>query len=154
MTNTVHACLGIGSNLDHPLEQVTRAVQALDHTPGIQVSRLSRWYGSKAIGPGTQPDYVNGVVEITTSLSPAALLEALQAIEHRHGRIRTEHWGARTLDLDILFYDDQQILTPDLQIPHPRIHERRFVLQPLADLTPDRRVWCPSSKKMRQLPTC
>ena len=141
------AYLGIGSNLDNPLAHVTRAVQELQHCEGLSVLRESRWYGSRAVGPGTQPDYVNGVIEINSALAPLALLDTLQDIEQRHGRTRETRWGARTLDLDLLLYGDLIIDTPRLQIPHPRLHERTFVLQPLADLCPTREIPCPNSGK-------
>jgi len=147
MTEAVLAYLGIGSNLDDPLAHVMRAVDELAHRDGIQVRRMSHWYGSTAIGPGTQPDYVNGAVEIETTLDPLTLLRHLQTIEQAHGRTRGERWDARTLDLDILLYDDAVIDTPDLQIPHPRLADRRFVLAPLADLCPERTVPCPSTGK-------
>jgi 2-amino-4-hydroxy-6-hydroxymethyldihydropteridine diphosphokinase len=147
MTDPVTAYLGIGSNLDDPLAQVTRAVNELAHCKGIRVLRCSPWYGSQAVGPGAQPDYVNGAIEINTVLEPVALLRALQEIEQQHGRKRDVRWGARTLDLDILLYGDAVITGPDLQVPHPRLHERAFVLKPLADLCPTHEIPCPSSGK-------
>jgi 2-amino-4-hydroxy-6-hydroxymethyldihydropteridine diphosphokinase len=147
MSEPVTAYLGIGSNLDDPRAQVARAVNKLTQCAGIRVLRCSTWYGSRAVGPGVQPDYVNGVIEIETSLEPLALLHALQEIEQAHGRKRDTRWGARTLDLDILLYGDTVIIDPDLRVPHPRLHERAFVLKPLADLCPDREIPCPSSGK-------
>lgn len=129
--------VGLGSNLDEPLNQVHRAIEALRQHPAIHLLRRSPWYGSKAVGPGDQPDYVNGVIELETSLKPEALLTVLQGIEQAQGRVRELRWGARTLDLDILLYGDLCHNTPDLQIPHPRLAERAFVLAPLADLAPD-----------------
>lgn len=133
--------LGIGSNLEHPREQVTRALQAIAAHPAITVLRQSPWYGSKAMGldkqvDHTQPDYLNGVIEIETTLDPQQLLLALQEIETAQGRTRDRRWAARTLDIDILLYGKQQIHTATLDIPHPRILERNFVLVPLADLNP------------------
>jgi 2-amino-4-hydroxy-6-hydroxymethyldihydropteridine diphosphokinase len=133
--------LGIGSNLEQPREQIARALQTLAAHPDITPLKQSPWYTSKAIGPGnrqdnTQPDYVNGVIEIETSLAPQNLLLALQQIESAQGRTRKVRWGARTLDLDILLYGDQKIHCHNLTIPHPRIRERNFVLVPLADLNP------------------
>jgi len=128
--------LAIGSNLDHPREQISRALQTISNHPAITLLKQSPWYGSKAIGPGKQPDYLNGVIEIETTLSPELLLQALQKIEADQGRIRDVHWGARTLDIDILLYGDQKIQSATLDIPHPRILERNFVLIPLADLNP------------------
>lgn len=129
--------VGLGSNLDEPLIQVNRAIEALRQHPAIHLLRRSPWYGSKAVGPGDQPDFVNGVIELETTLEPAALLTVLQGIEQAQGRIRTLRWGARTLDLDILLYGNLCHDSPDLQIPHPRLAERAFVLAPLADLAPD-----------------
>jgi len=133
----VHCYLGIGSNLENPHEQIARALQTIVTHPTITLLKKSPWYGSKAIGPGKQPDYLNGVIEIETTLSPQELLLALQEIEPAQGRTRDVRWGARTLDIDILLYGDQQIRTTNLEIPHPRILERNFVLVPLADLNPD-----------------
>lgn len=147
MTETVIAYLGIGSNLDNPLAQVTRAQRELNAIPGIRVQRVSPWFGSKAVGPGQQPDYVNGAIEIATTLEPLALLRALQQLEQQHGRVRNQRWGARTLDLDILLYGEQRIDLPDLQVPHPRLAERAFVLTPLARLCPERRLPSPSAGK-------
>lgn len=129
--------VGLGSNLDEPLIQVNRAIEALRRQPAIHLLRRSPWYGSKAVGPGDQPDFINGVIELETSLEPRALLGVLQGIEQAQGRVRELRWGARTLDLDILLYGDLRHNTPDLQIPHPRLAERAFVLAPLADLAPD-----------------
>ncbi len=135
----ITAYIGIGSNLDNPLQQVNAATKALAALPESSLLACSPWFGSTAIGPGQQPDYVNGVVALATDLSPDALLLALQAIEQQHDRQREQRWAARTLDLDILLYGDQRIDTPDLIVPHPRMLGRPFVLQPLlaiaADLT-------------------
>ncbi|HEY8386192.1 MAG TPA: 2-amino-4-hydroxy-6-hydroxymethyldihydropteridine diphosphokinase, partial [Porticoccaceae bacterium] len=129
--------IAIGSNLDNPRRQVADAVAALSGLQGSRLVALSPWYRSAAIGPGSQPDYLNGVARLTTRLSPRHLLAALQAIEHAQGRQRTEHWGPRTLDLDILLYGNEIIAEPDLIVPHPRLTQRNFVLYPLADLAPD-----------------
>lgn len=134
---SVLAYIGLGSNLEHPRQQVESAVAAIATLPATRLLRQSRWYQSAAIGPGEQPDYVNGAVLIATDLEPQALLSQLQAIEAAHGRQRLIHWGARTLDLDLLLYGEQQISTANLQVPHPRLQERNFVLYPLADLSPD-----------------
>lgn len=129
--------IAIGSNLDNPRRQVADAVAALSSLQGSRLVALSPWYRSAAIGPGSQPDYLNGVARLTTRLSPRHLLAALQAIEHAQGRQRTEHWGPRTLDLDILLYGNEIIAEPDLIVPHPRLTQRNFVLYPLADLASD-----------------
>lgn len=129
--------IGLGSNLQNPQQQVSQAVDeiaAIKHTTLVQ---QSHWYRSTAVGPGEQDDYVNGAVKIDTQLSALDLLDALQAIEQQHKRVRIEHWGPRTLDLDVLAYGDQQISHPRLSVPHPRIAERNFVIYPLYDLAPD-----------------
>ncbi|GLS26877.1 2-amino-4-hydroxy-6-hydroxymethyldihydropteridine diphosphokinase [Marinibactrum halimedae] len=135
-TDEVHAYIGIGSNLEDPLAQVTSACDALNTLPKSRVIQISHWYGSNAIGPGDQPDYVNGVAQLSTCLSPIELLDALQNIEHQHGRVRLQRWGARTLDLDILLYGDHTIDLPRLSIPHPQLDKRNFVVFPLFDIAP------------------
>lgn len=132
----VSALIGIGSNLETPLKQVELACEVMSSHPQMTLVKQSPWYGSEAVGPGRQPDYVNGAIEIRTNLDATALLEALQSIETQHGRIRSERWGARTLDLDLLWYNGEIIDLPQLQVPHPRINERNFVLFPLRDIAP------------------
>ncbi len=131
------AYIAIGSNLDNPRQQVEKAVSALARLPQTRLAAVSPWYRSAAIGPGQQPDYLNGVARLDTGLDPRQLLAALQAIENDQGRQRGERWAARTLDLDILLYSDQVIAETGLTIPHPRLAERNFVLYPLVDLAPD-----------------
>lgn len=130
------AYIGIGSNLKNPLQQVTRAIEELASLPQSHGIRASSWYTSKAIGPGTQPDYTNGAVALDTALTPYELLDELQKIEQQHGRERHIRWGPRTLDLDLLLFGDQVLNTERLTVPHPRIRERNFVVFPLADLNP------------------
>lgn len=131
------AYVSLGSNLDHPLQQVSEAAEQLAADEAIELVRLSPWYGSAAVGPGTQPNYVNGVAELQTTLTPEQLLHKLQQIELQHGRVRAERWGARTLDLDLLWFGGLCINTTALQVPHPRISERNFVLFPLNDIAPE-----------------
>lgn len=137
----VSAFIGLGSNLDDPQRQVRNALAELAELPASRVSVVSSLYRSPALqGPGVprdQPDYINGVARLETVLAAEALLDALQAIEVRHGRARSAHWGPRTLDLDILLYGDRRIDTPRLRVPHPGLAERHFVLQPLAEIAPD-----------------
>lgn len=128
--------LGLGSNLGRPAEQLQQALTALREHPAIVLEQCSRFYGSKAVGPGQQGDYVNAVAAISTELPPEHLLTELQGIERHQGRTRTLRWGPRTLDIDILLYGDQTITTPRLQIPHPRLGERAFVLLPLSEIAP------------------
>lgn len=130
--------IGIGSNLGNPAEQVRRGAAAVADLNGCRFLARSSLYRSQPMGPQDQPDYVNAVMSIETLLSPAALLKKLQAIEIRHGRVRGEvRWGARTLDLDILLYDHEMIVTDEMIVPHIGIAERAFVLYPLAEIAPD-----------------
>jgi len=126
--------VGLGSNLNAPASQLRRAIIALADLPDTTVKACSSAYRSAAVGPGKQPNYLNAVVELSTSLPPLDLLECLQAIEAAQGRERTVRWGARTLDLDILLYGKLICHSSTLTIPHPRMHERLFVLRPLLDL--------------------
>lgn len=129
--------IAIGSNLQQPLDQVNRAVAELAALPDCYLQAVSRWYRSRAIGPGAQPDYINGVAELDSKQSPIALLRLLQSIENLHHRKRDQRWGPRTLDLDLLIYGESIVNDPDLTIPHPQMLERNFVLYPLLELAPD-----------------
>ena len=131
----VHAWVGLGANLGDAAAALRQAVQALAHTPGIRLLRTSSLYRSAPVDAGG-PDYLNAVAEIATTLDAHALLAALQAIEQGAGRERPYRNAPRTLDLDLLLYGTQHITTPDLTVPHPRMFERAFVLQPLAELAP------------------
>jgi 2-amino-4-hydroxy-6-hydroxymethyldihydropteridine diphosphokinase len=132
------ALLGLGSNLAHPRRQLARAVRALSRLPRVRVIATSAAYVSAPLGcTAPQPDYVNAVVAVRTSLAPRALLAALHAIERRQRRRRDREPGRnapRTLDLDLLLYGRRRIRLPELTVPHPRMHERAFVLRPLADV--------------------
>ena len=134
--NWVEAYIGLGSNLDDPLQQVVSAAVEIEGLASVKNSMLSPLYTSQPVGPQDQPDYVNAVMRITTCLSPINLLRQLQAIEHKHDRMRSIRWGARTLDLDVLLYNQQIIALTDLIIPHPELANRAFVLYPLADIAP------------------
>ena len=135
---TFHHCfIGLGSNLDDPVSQLDQAITALQGAHGISLLAVSGYYETAPIGGPEQPPFINAVAECSTSLEPLALLQRLQAIETRQGRVRETHWGPRTLDLDILIYGDLELTTPELTLPHPRLTERAFVLVPLADLAPD-----------------
>ncbi len=127
--------IGLGSNLDNPHGQLTRAFEALSQLPDSALVARSPLYRSAPVGP-PQPDYLNAVARLDTLLEPLALLDALQDIEQRHQRVRTQHWGPRTLDLDLLLYDEQTLNTPRLTLPHPEMAQRAFVLYPLADIAP------------------
>jgi 2-amino-4-hydroxy-6-hydroxymethyldihydropteridine diphosphokinase len=130
--------VGLGSNLDGPSEQIRRAFDELAIMPDSRLQAKSHLYKSRPLGPQDQPDFINAVAMLTTGLGPLELLHCLRGLEERHGRRRvTEvHWGARSLDLDILVYGDIRLQTPELTIPHPRMHTRSFVLYPLAEIAP------------------
>jgi 2-amino-4-hydroxy-6-hydroxymethyldihydropteridine diphosphokinase len=132
----VSAYLALGSNLGDRLEMLQRAVELLDGRPGIDVVRSSRVYETDPVGP-PQPAYLNAVVEVRTDLEPHELLKDTQAVEDELGRVRTERWGPRTIDVDVLTFDERTVDDPGLVIPHPRMHERGFVLVPLGELDPD-----------------
>ena len=129
------AYIALGSNLGHPLSQLRTALASLAALPLTELKRVSSGWRSAAVGPGEQPDYLNAVAMIMTELAPHALLQELQHIEAAQGRERTEHWGPRTLDLDILLYGDRVISTAQLTVPHPRLGERNFVLYPLREIS-------------------
>jgi 2-amino-4-hydroxy-6-hydroxymethyldihydropteridine diphosphokinase len=126
----------LGSNLGDSSAILEAAIVMLAKTPGITVTSQSSWYRTAPIGP-PQPDYLNGCVILEVQLTPHDLLQTLLSIENQFGRERRERWGPRTLDLDILLFDNLIIDTPTLQIPHPRMTERAFVLVPLAEIAPD-----------------
>ena len=129
------AFVGLGANLGDREATIRAALAALAEEDGIEVVAISTLRETEPVGVGPQPRYVNGVAELNTSLLPRALLDCLLATEQRFGRVRVpgEH-GPRTLDLDLLLYGDEQIDEPGLTVPHPRLHEREFVLEPLAEL--------------------
>ena len=139
MTNSY---IALGSNLGKPAQQIASALEAMARLPDTELQAQSPWYCSAAIGPGPQPDYINAVARLDTGLTSLQLLHALQAIEIAHGRERKQHWGPRTLDLDILLYGEDTVSSPELSIPHPRLQQRNFVLYPLFDLAPDLALPC------------
>ena len=130
--------IGLGSNLDSPRRQIRQALQALGRLPDTRVVADSGLYLSKPmVPPGgaiEQPDYYNAVAKITTRLSPDQLLDHLQRIEQRQQRERIQHWGPRTIDLDLLLFDDMRIDSERLTLPHPGLHQREFVLSPLLNI--------------------
>jgi len=130
------SAIALGSNLGDSRAILEAAIVMLAKTPGITVTSQSSWYRTAPIGP-PQPDYLNGCVILDVQLTPHDLLQTLLSIEKQFGRERRERWGPRTLDLDILLFDNLIIDTPTLQIPHPRMTERAFVLVPLAEIAPD-----------------
>ncbi len=130
------AFVGIGANLGDPRRQVLAAFGALDALEGTRVTGRSSLYRSAPVGVGEQADFINAVARVDTSLEPHALLEALLAIEREQGRERPRAGAPRTLDLDLLLYGGERVATPALTVPHPRMHQRRFVLDPLLELDP------------------
>ena len=129
------AYLGLGSNLAHPRRQLARALRSIARLPGTRVVAASPSYQSAPVGvDGPQPDYVNSVVVVRTALGPRTLLAALHGIERKQQRRRSRRNAPRTLDVDLLLYGRRRIRTPGLTVPHPRMHERAFVLRPLADV--------------------
>jgi 2-amino-4-hydroxy-6-hydroxymethyldihydropteridine diphosphokinase len=136
----VAAYVALGSNLGDRRAHLDAALSALDALPGTRLDAVSAIYETAPVGPPGQQDYLNAVARLSTTLAPLALLDALLSIEQSRGRVRAERWGPRTLDLDLLVHGDAVLSDPRLTLPHPRLHERAFVLTPLADLAPDLRV--------------
>lgn len=131
------AFIALGANLDRPEGQIEAGIRELAALPQTRVVRRSSLYRSAPVGYHDQPDFINAVVQIETGLEPRELLEALLAIEHRHGRVRDFPNAPRTLDLDIVLYGSLVLHEHGLTIPHPRMHERAFVVVPLAEIAPD-----------------
>ncbi|MDO8465511.1 MAG: 2-amino-4-hydroxy-6-hydroxymethyldihydropteridine diphosphokinase [Gallionella sp.] len=131
------AFIGLGSNLENPRSQLQRAFAEFDELPETRLATRSSLYRSAPMGYLDQPEFVNAVAKIETALTPQALLQELLGIEHRHGRERTFRNAPRTLDLDILLYGDAQLHEHGLTIPHPQMHLRPFVLQPLLEIAPE-----------------
>ncbi len=129
--------IALGSNLGNSQETLTAAMQVLATTPGIAVQAISSWYRTKPMGGIPQPDYLNGCALLQVKLPPQQLLKTLLATEAKFGRVRGERWGARSIDLDLLLYEDLILDTPQLQLPHLRMNERAFVLVPLAEIAPN-----------------
>jgi 2-amino-4-hydroxy-6-hydroxymethyldihydropteridine diphosphokinase len=140
-----NAYIALGSNLGDRPALLRSALAAMNDIPDTRLDAYSPVYRSAAVGPGEQPDYLNMVARLETSQPPAALLENLQQIEHDHGRERGQRWAARSLDLDILLYDDVVMDSPTLTIPHPRLAQRNFVLYPLYDVAPGMVLPCGTS---------
>ena len=135
----VLAYVGLGANLDQPRAQVEQGIAELQGLPATEIVARSSLYASAPVdAPG--PEYVNAVVALRTTLAAAPLLQALHAIEARHGRVRSTVNAPRTLDLDLLLYGDLRSSKPTLRLPHPRLHQRAFVLLPLLEIAPDLRV--------------
>lgn len=152
-TSPSQAYIGLGSNLDNPPQQISNALRALEALPGTRLITTSGLYLSKPmVMPEVQiqqDDYYNAVAKIETHLGPHELLECLQQIEHAQHRIRNERWGPRTIDLDILMFDDIQMSDERLTLPHPGLHLREFVLYPLHSI--DRRLEIPGRGMLEEL---
>jgi 2-amino-4-hydroxy-6-hydroxymethyldihydropteridine diphosphokinase len=133
----VRTFLALGSNLGDRADNLQRALDLLAATPGVEVVGSSRVYETDPVGGPPQPDYLNAVIEARTSLSPGDLLGACLRVEREMGRVRAERWGPRVIDVDVLTYGREHVDEPGLQVPHPRMHERAFVLAPLLELDPD-----------------
>ena len=142
LQNPKRAVISLGSNLGNRLETLQGAVDALEDTPGVRVKAVSSVYETEPWGvpPGTQAPYLNAVVLLKTTLPPSSLLERAEAIEEAFARVRDERWGPRTLDVDIIVYQDVVSDDPRLTLPHPRAHERAFVLVPWLEVDPDAEV--------------
>ena len=134
------AYVGLGANLGEPRRQLEEALVAMSALPETRLSARSSFYRSAPVGYQAQPDFVNAVAALETALAPGELLEGLQGIERRHGRERSFPDAPRTLDLDLLLYGEDQIARPGLTVPHPRMHERAFVLRPLAEIAPQAEI--------------
>lgn len=134
----IRAFIGIGSNQGDRLAIISRAIRALGAVPGVQVAQMATIIETAPVGGPPQDPYLNTAVEVSTTLTPRELLTELQRIERELGRVPSpERWGPRPIDLDILLYGDDVVNEPDLQIPHPRLHERQFVLEPMVQLACD-----------------
>ncbi|HEV3009704.1 MAG TPA: 2-amino-4-hydroxy-6-hydroxymethyldihydropteridine diphosphokinase [Burkholderiales bacterium] len=131
------AYVGIGSNLDDPRTHVLQAFKELDQLPHTRVVKRSSLYRSAPMGHTEQPDFINAVARLETGLPAERLLAELQEIEARHGRSRSFANAPRTLDLDVLLYGEVALALPGLTVPHPRMHERAFVLKPLVEISPE-----------------
>jgi 2-amino-4-hydroxy-6-hydroxymethyldihydropteridine diphosphokinase len=143
------AFVALGANIDGPAAHVTQALQELDGLPQSRVVRRSSLYRTAPVGYLDQPAFINAVAELDTALEPEPLLDALLALESKHGRHRSTRNAPRTLDLDLLLYGDRRIAAQQLTVPHPRLHERAFVLVPLAEIAPDADV--PGQGRVRDL---
>ncbi|MHB8174010.1 MAG: 2-amino-4-hydroxy-6-hydroxymethyldihydropteridine diphosphokinase [Nitrospirota bacterium] len=133
----MRAYIGLGSNLGDRAGNIKKAVQLLEKSPGIKVVKLSPFYETEPVGDVPQGKFINAAAEVYTALFPLGLLALCRGIEDALGRVRTVKWGPRTIDLDILLYDEEVIETGELAVPHPLMHEREFVLKPLSDIAPD-----------------
>jgi 2-amino-4-hydroxy-6-hydroxymethyldihydropteridine diphosphokinase len=151
-SSAVTAYVGLGSNLDQPQRQLLQACTALAELPRTRLVRRSSFYRTAPVGKTDQPDFINAVAELVTELAPGTLLQALLHIEAQQGRVRSVPNAARTLDLDLLLFGEQVVHEPGLDVPHPRLHERAFVLVPLAELNSNLNI--PGHGTVAQLLPC
>jgi len=133
----IPAYVAFGANLGEPFETLRAAAVAVGRRPGVELVAGSPIYRTRPIGPPGQPDYANAVARVETTLTADALLDVLHAVESEFGRVRDVRFGPRTLDLDLIWYEGEERADDRLTLPHPRAHEREFVLRPLADLDPE-----------------
>ena len=143
------AFIALGSNIGNREDEIIRAVREINALRGTRVTGISRFYCNPPMGPQDQPDYLNGAVRIETELGALPLLDSLQDIERRHGRVKTRRWGERCLDLDIALFGNEQISVERLTVPHLGIETRDFVLRPLLDIDPA--LALPSGEKISEL---
>ncbi len=141
--------IALGSNLQSPVAQLQKALTSLSELPQVTVKKISPFYQSAPLGPQDQPDFINAVALLETSLSAIELLDVLQSIENNQGRVRHRHWGERTLDLDILLFNNDVINTPRLTVPHYAMCEREFVIVPLFDIAPN--LMLPTGESVAEL---
>ncbi len=134
--NLARCAIALGSNIGDSCAILDRAIAILAETSGISLKARSSWYKTAPVGP-PQPDYINGCALLDVALTPQELLAIILDVEKQFGRVRQERWGPRTLDIDLILFDDIILETPKLTIPHPRMRERAFVLVPLAEIAPD-----------------
>lgn len=146
---SVTAWIGLGSNLHSPLQQLHLALEALHQLPETTLADASPIYRSTPVGPSDQPDFLNMVAKLDTDLDATTLLHQLLRIEDAQGRVRTQVWGPRVLDLDLLLYGNDTVAQPELTVPHPEIPNRDFVLRPLLDLAPE--LTLPDGRRIDQL---
>lgn len=148
MNETSTAYLGLGSNLGDREEFLREAVRQLSENPRVEIAAISSFYETAPVGYTDQPDFINVVIKVKTTLSPQKLLEICLSTEKKIGRLRTIRWGPRVIDIDVLLYNDLKVDEKDLQIPHPRMLEREFVIRPLAEIAPD--LILPNGKTARE----
>jgi len=144
------AYVSLGSNLGDRAATLDQAIRRLRERAGLRVTAVSPVYETEPEGILDQPKFLNQVAELETELDPEDLLGILRGIENDLGRVRRERWGPRTIDLDLLLVGDRRVDSPTLKLPHPRLHERRFVLEPLADVAPDLAIPGSGGRTVRQ----